>query len=94
MDWYHTKGGADRVRKLNRQKRYGVTHEWFTEQMQKQGGLCANQRCPNPATAIDHNHDTGKVRSILCNGCNTALGLIKESPSRAEGLIDYIRSHA
>ena len=40
--------------------------------------------------AIDHNHTTGKVRGILCNGCNSSLGMLKENPEIINQAIAYL----
>ena len=39
---------------------------------------------------IDHCHDSGRVRGVLCHGCNTALGLTNDSPETLRALADYI----
>lgn len=39
---------------------------------------------------IDHDHDTGKIRGILCHPCNTALGLLEESQTRISQLSHYL----
>ncbi len=39
---------------------------------------------------IDHNHQTGKVRGLLCRACNLALGHLKEDSSRIEKLLSYV----
>jgi hypothetical protein len=44
----------------------------------------------NERSCIDHCHTTGKIRGVLCNPCNTALGFAKESPHRLRSLADYI----
>lgn len=38
---------------------------------------------------IDHHHDTGRVRGVLCNDCNVALGLLREDVERMKNLIRY-----
>ena len=43
--------------------------------------------------AIDHCHDSGKVRGLLCSNCNTALGLLKEDVERMKSMIRYIETH-
>ena len=40
---------------------------------------------------IDHDHETGNFRGVLCGGCNTALGLTNEDPERLEALARYIK---
>ena len=42
---------------------------------------------------VDHNHDTGEVRGILCHHCNAALGHLKEDTSIMLSLIEYTRKH-
>jgi hypothetical protein len=42
---------------------------------------------------LDHSHDTGRVRGILCNRCNLALGLLAESYDRATKLAAYIKEY-
>jgi hypothetical protein len=39
---------------------------------------------------IDHDHKTRKIRAILCDPCNLALGIIKESEEKAKNLLNYI----
>lgn len=56
--------------------------------------VCQNPGCDNTERLfIDHDHTTGKVRDVLCNGCNSALGFLGEDIKRAEGLIEYIKTH-
>ena len=42
---------------------------------------------------VDHNHTTKKVRGLLCNNCNAALGFAKENVATLELLIKYIKEH-
>ncbi len=39
----------------------------------------------------DHDHFEGAFRGWLCNGCNVALGFLKDNPRRIEGLLAYLR---
>lgn len=61
--------------------KYGITEEEYLEMFNKQGGTCAI--CGGPPDtrwkmlAIDHNHETGKVRGLLCMVCNTMLGRLE-----------------
>ena len=45
------------------------------------------------AMAVDHCHDTGKVRGLLCSDCNTALGLLKENENTMKNMISYVQKH-
>lgn len=42
---------------------------------------------------IDHDHNTGEFRGLLCTGCNAALGMVKESKETLAGLILYLEKH-
>lgn len=66
--------------------RYGLTPEEYDALLTKQNGLCAIcQRPPGKNVrahwggklCVDHCHDTGKVRGLLCNDCNLAVGYAK-----------------
>lgn len=41
---------------------------------------------------VDHNHKTGKVRGLLCKGCNQALGLLHDEVEWIQRAIDYLTS--
>lgn len=43
--------------------------------------------------SIDHNHDTGKVRGLLCRDCNLILGYIQDDPKRLVMLMEYLEKH-
>jgi hypothetical protein len=75
-------------------RKYGLTEKDFATLLAGQGGVCAIC-CTVPGRAvIDHDHDTGKVRGILCHNCNVSLGLMKENCAAFQRAIDYINLHA
>ena len=43
---------------------------------------------------VDHNHVTGKVRSLLCRQCNTGIGLLGESHEKLTNAMNYLKRHA
>jgi hypothetical protein len=57
-------------------RRFGLTPEQYDAMLLSQGGVCAicNMNRDARRLAVDHDHKTGKVRSLLCHFCNTALG--------------------
>jgi hypothetical protein len=57
-----------------------------------QNGLCSICK-KSKSLDVEHCHKTGKVRSLACNGCNTALARIEEDPEIARALIAYIGAH-
>ena len=42
---------------------------------------------------VDHNHDTGKIRELLCNSCNRVLGSVYENKSTLKSMIEYLEKH-
>ena len=45
------------------------------------------------ALVVDHDHETGKVRSLLCHNCNRALGLLQDSTDLVSNALEYLRVH-
>jgi hypothetical protein len=70
-------------------RQYGLTRQERDELFAKNDGLCwvCGQ---NPATDIDHDHNTGRVRGALCYNCNRALGHAKDNPKTLRSLADYL----
>ena len=69
------------------------THDSYGDLLRKQGGVCAICYHPPSAVrrlAIDHNHETGKVRGLLCTTCNMGLGFFKDSQARLQSAVDYL----
>lgn len=84
----------DRARNAMLKRKYGMTIKDWDKMFADQGGVCA--ACGGGATRsknpwhVDHCHQTGKVRAILCHGCNTAAGLARDDPARLRALADYL----
>ncbi len=74
-----------------RLSKYGLTPEAYDALVNKFNGKCYATACPNPGTDVDHCHATNKVRGWLCNGCNTSLGRLKDSPARIRSLATYLK---
>ena len=61
---------------------YNISLEQYAEIFTSQGEVCAicKQECQTKKSlSVDHNHETGKVRGLLCNRCNRALGMFQDS---------------
>lgn len=86
---------ADRRRNLL--KRYGLTLEQFDAILTSQGNTCAICQSPDPRHVtgwrVDHNHTTGKVRGILCNHCNVAIGQVGENADTLFKIAVYLKVH-
>jgi hypothetical protein len=83
---------ADRRRK----KEFGVSPREYAERLASQNGLCAICGRPSPnkrPLGIDHDHATGKNRSLLCCHCNSLLGFARDDIGVLEKAIAYLRAH-
>lgn len=84
-------------------KRFGVSYKVLVAMLASQNGLCANIGCSRAIVlppsegelraCIDHNHETGKIRSLLCTRCNTFLGHIENNRNLVPGIMDYLNKH-
>lgn len=74
---------------------YGLTKEGYLTLQAEQNGVCAVCKLPNAskALAVDHSHETLAIRGLLCDKCNTALGLLDEDPKRMQSLIAYVAKY-
>lgn len=62
---------------------YGITPEGYDSMLAEQDGRCAICRTLEPGRnffVVDHDHDTGKVRGLLCVKCNSGLGMFDDDP--------------
>ena len=76
----------------NRISRYRITIEEFETLWIKQKGNCAicKEMLDKKKYRIDHNHTSGKVRGLLCTSCNTAIGLLQDSPKITSNAARYL----
>lgn len=75
----------------DRKKRYGLTREEQAALHEAQHGLCAICDTPMRKSCVDHDHETGRVRGLLCNPCNRGLGQFGDDPERIERAAAYLR---
>jgi Recombination endonuclease VII len=68
-----------------------MTPEQITEMKAAQGGLCVICQL-KPCTAVDHCHSTGIVRGMLCNQCNTVLGMMGDDTERLMRAVAYLEN--
>lgn len=77
-------------------RKYGITEQRYNEMLDAQGGVCAICERPpkgRPLT-VDHCHDTGVIRGLLCGCCNSALGLLAENSFVAGQAWKYLAAYA
>jgi len=72
---------------------YGITEHQYEAMVQAQGGKCkiCNGK-EKQRLSIDHCHNTGTVRGLLCKKCNSAIGLLDDNVAMLQRAINYIES--
>lgn len=92
---YWSDPDAKKVR--DRVKKYGLTKEEVEAMMGTTHcqicGVELTKDTTNTGMAIDHCHDTGKVRGVLCNRCNRGLGFFSDNINILHQAINYLRDH-
>jgi len=81
--------------------KYGIDLEAYDRMWHAQFGLCAICQFPETKTkygvtkrlAVDHNHETGEVRALLCSRCNMGLGLFSDNSETLEAALDYLKAY-
>lgn len=76
-----------------RASKYGLSPAAFEVLLAQQGGLCAICFCPPPDGTplhVDHDHETGQIRGLLCRPCNVGLGHFMDSVDRLREAIHYL----
>lgn len=84
-------------------EKFNITLDDYIKMLDEQNGCC--KICKNPETAknvkygntmmlaVDHNHQTGKVRGLLCSRCNPALGAFNDSIETLKLAIKYLEEY-
>jgi len=87
-------------KKENLKRKFGLTVDDYNNKLKEQNYVC--EICKNPETvvhfrslrpmrlSVDHNHNNGKIRGLLCLSCNQLIGHAKESKSRLQESINYL----
>lgn len=75
-------------------RKYGLDKQAYWALKRSNNFKCYNPFCSTKKNLrVDHDHKTGKVRGMLCIGCNTALGSLKENIKTIVGLKAYIQKY-
>lgn len=74
---------------------YGLSTQAFEAMVSNQDGRCAicDTTMKNNWRCIDHDHQTGQIRALLCNPCNCVLGLAKDDPAILRAAAVYLEHH-
>lgn len=92
------KPNPEKTRNARYLRVYGITVEQYNHLLEAQNNRCAGCNKHKDdfkvKLAVDHCHKSGKVRGLLCDLCNRALGMLKDDPETLKRLIDYLANKA
>lgn len=76
--------------------KYNITVNDYNKLFEKQEGKCAicgaHQINFKKALAVDHDHETGKIRGLICFNCNIMLGQAKDNINILKNAINYLKN--
>ncbi len=86
------------IRRNNLRRKYGITTDDYDEMYRAQRGCCwicgTHQSALKRRLNVDHDHDSGDVRALLCGHCNRGIGLLSDDPKTVQRAADYLRFHS
>ncbi|MCP4251056.1 MAG: hypothetical protein GY778_28800 [bacterium] len=74
-------------------RKYGLSVEGFRLMLYAQDGVCLLCRRTDQfgrRLAVDHCHETGEIRGLLCGRCNVALGMLRDDPELLRAAAEYL----
>lgn len=90
--WYQN--NKDRVRDNQLKRQFGISLEEYNKILDNQSGVChlcgGGPDVKSKKLAVDHDHETGKIRALLCRGCNVGIGNLKDDFNLLRKAADYI----
>lgn len=98
---HHRAANRERMAAISRQSRlktaFGLTETDYAAKLAEQSGCCGlcgrSALLSSKRFAVDHDHETGTIRALLCSSCNTGLGLLQDEPALLREAADYIERY-
>ena len=89
----------EKMRQYSLKYNYGISPEEYAKMLHAQGNSCFLCGRPHGESmaerlCVDHNHDTGKIRGLLCRRCNVGIGYLQEDHELIRRTADYVESHS
>ena len=93
--WYYNSPVYRRnVRNSSLMKKFGIKHDYYEKLSEEQNHVCAicggKENSYKKFLHIDHNHETGEIRGLLCRNCNNGLGCFKDNKDYLKQAIEYL----
>lgn len=100
----HRKRNPLSVKDRSLKRQFGISLKDYMDMYDAQDGKCwicgkegnsySSDNGRSKTLAVDHCHDSKKIRGLLCNSCNVGLGKFKDNPSLLRKAIKYLQSHS
>jgi hypothetical protein len=77
-------------------EKYGLTKEVYLKMLENQNyccKICKNKEIYYDKLVVDHCHNSGEVRGLLCNSCNQALGFFKDNLNNMKEAVKYLENY-
>lgn len=90
------KSDPEKQREYRLKTKFGMTIAQYDELLELQGHFCAiclRPQTTNRKLAVDHDHETGAIRGLLCHKCNLTLGQMDDSILLLERAINYLKEY-
>lgn len=93
----------NKKRDAHRKRKFGLSPEGFKQMQDSQGNKCAicrkeesgrRSKTDVSTLSVDHCHATGKIRGLLCNKCNSMLGMIDDDKSILKAAVEYLEKYS
>lgn len=98
---YASPNYRENIRKNLLQNLYGIKQDDYLKLAEKQEHKCAicsktsdSVESRKKYLSVDHDHDTGKIRGLLCQNCNMGLGKFQDDPALLNKAVMYLLSHS
>lgn len=82
------------VKSAKYRRLYGISIEDAEHLLHEQGNCCAicrlNVEASTHPFCVDHDHESGAIRGVLCRDCNLALGMFKDDPIKISNALNYL----
>ncbi|MFN8579296.1 MAG: endonuclease domain-containing protein [Candidatus Sericytochromatia bacterium] len=95
-EYRHRKYVKEKREMSDLKRNYGLSKEEYLKMSKNQNGVCAicKGKCyGNRRLYVDHNHINGKIRGLLCNNCNSGIGMLKDSIELLLVAIEYLKKY-
>jgi hypothetical protein len=89
-------GTRAKERANNLKRMFDISIEYWKQKANAQDNKCAicSKECiTGKRLCVDHDHETGQIRDLLCTNCNQGLGKFQDDPQLLEKAADYLRKH-